>query len=154
MTTSVRLVAFDERFLDASFGWLHDPETMRLTRGRPFTRAAQQAWYDGLPGRTDYLVWGIEAAGQPVGAGGFKSVTAADAELFVYVGEPSARGRGLGSAAVRALLDRAPAPRIWLEVGTDNRPALALYRRLGFAERGTGDGTLLDGTLLMDVTRP
>ena len=50
-------------------------------------------------------------------------------------------GRGLGSALLAALLDTADnwlgLHRVELTVWTDNAPALALYRRFGFAVEGT-----------------
>ena len=49
------------------------------------------------------------------------------------------RGRGLGKALLASCIERAFASgltRIELEVYADNLPAIALYRRLGFAEEG------------------
>ena len=52
---------------------------------------------------------------------------------------PAARGRGLGGVLLRAAIARARemgAETMFLEVGTDNPRALALYTRLGFAKVG------------------
>lgn len=49
---------------------------------------------------------------------------------------PEFRGRGIGEALVRACLDKTPRKgitRIELDVRADNAPAIALYRKLGFA---------------------
>jgi ribosomal protein S18 acetylase RimI-like enzyme len=59
----------------------------------------------------------------------------------------SARGRGLGTALLEALLEwagRGGYRRLHLEVRAGNAPALALYRRFGFAQTGTRRGYYQD----------
>jgi GNAT superfamily N-acetyltransferase len=54
-------------------------------------------------------------------------------DVFV---EDSARGTGLGEALVRAAVERARergAKRIELDVNQENKPAAALYEKLGFS---------------------
>jgi ribosomal protein S18 acetylase RimI-like enzyme len=59
------------------------------------------------------------------------------------------RGRGLGSALLRAVLDEAESQglsRIELEVYTSNQPAIALYERFGFTREGIKrSARILDG---------
>ena len=53
---------------------------------------------------------------------------------------PEHRRRGLGTAAIAALLEwgaEQGATTAWLHVETDNTPAEALYERLGFARHHT-----------------
>jgi ribosomal protein S18 acetylase RimI-like enzyme len=57
-------------------------------------------------------------------------------DLFVV---PEARGRGVGTALLRAAeraLNRAGCRHVWLNVFAPNRAALALYRSLGYEEFG------------------
>jgi ribosomal protein S18 acetylase RimI-like enzyme len=64
-------------------------------------------------------------------------------DLFV---ESAARGSGLGRALVQATLDRARergCRRVELDVNTENAPALALYRALGFETGKEGGQDLL-----------
>ena len=64
-------------------------------------------------------------------------------DLFV---EADARGSGLGRALVEATLDRARergCRRVELDVNTENPPALALYRSLGFETGKSGGQDLL-----------
>jgi RimJ/RimL family protein N-acetyltransferase len=62
-------------------------------------------------------------------------IAAASAELHLFLGDPHARGRGYGKAAVDALLIKAfeelDLETVRLEVLASNAPALALYRRCG-----------------------
>lgn len=49
--------------------------------------------------------------------------------------DPRWQGRGVGRALLEALLARACGP-VYLEVRTDNAPAIALYERYGFVKIG------------------
>ena len=72
---------------------------------------------------------------------GFILVRAAgdEAEVLTLAVEPAARRRGIGSALMGAASSRAAelgARRLFLEVGSVNYAAVAMYRRLGFVEVG------------------
>lgn len=59
--------------------------------------------------------------------------------LFSVWVAPSARGRGVGDALLRAVAERARelgAARVLLDVGDHNAPAIALYTRHGFRPTG------------------
>src|SRR5215216_5040855 len=72
--SSAQAVPFDERFLERSSRWLRDEEIRHLTLTPSFTRDQQLAWYASLAERSDYLIWGIEYGGEPVGAFGLKGL--------------------------------------------------------------------------------
>jgi ribosomal-protein-alanine N-acetyltransferase len=62
-----------------------------------------------------------------------------EAEILTVAMAPSGRGRGFGAILLRPHLEalsRLGVRRVHLEVEDGNAPALALYRRLGFAETG------------------
>ncbi|MDR2611459.1 MAG: GNAT family N-acetyltransferase [Deltaproteobacteria bacterium] len=65
------------------------------------------------------------------------SVRGKSGEEGVYVFklsvDPPAQGRGLGEALLRSLEEALPASRYWLFTSTKNRPAIALYSRLGYS---------------------
>ena len=74
-------------------------------------------------------------------ADGFVLLRAAgdEAEILTLAVSPPARGRGLGRALLRAAADHAASlgvRSLFLEVGTENPAALALYAGLGFAKAG------------------
>ena len=66
-------------------------------------------------------------------------VAGGEAEILTLAVAPYARGRGLGRALLRAAIaqaERAGAEEMFLEVGSDNQAALALYAGLGFVNVG------------------
>ena len=66
-------------------------------------------------------------------------LAADEAEILTLATEPSARQKGLGTALVKAATTRLRgegAKSLFLEVATDNHPAQALYRKLGFKQAG------------------
>ncbi|WP_304114994.1 ribosomal protein S18-alanine N-acetyltransferase [Mycolicibacterium bacteremicum] len=50
--------------------------------------------------------------------------------------DPTCQGRGIGRALLADLLDFAKRGEVYLEVRTDNEPAINLYRSVGFATVG------------------
>ncbi|HEU4549311.1 MAG TPA: GNAT family N-acetyltransferase [Rhizomicrobium sp.] len=68
---------------------------------------------------------------------------AGEAEILTLAVSPAGRGKGLGRALVIAAANRSQelgAGELFLEVGTANPAALALYAGLGFAQVGTRKG--------------
>lgn len=66
-------------------------------------------------------------------------VAAGEAEILTLAVAPQARGKGLGRALLTAAIaeaQRSGAEAMFLEVGSDNPAALALYAGLGFANVG------------------
>ncbi len=88
-------------------------------------------------------------------------VAGAEAEILTLAVAPGARGKGLGRTLLQSAADHAlhlGAIRMFLEVGTDNPAALALYAGLGFERvgqrkayynrgAGTGDAWVLSAPL-------
>lgn len=68
---------------------------------------------------------------------------AGEAEILSIAVAKGARGRGIGRRMLQRNLQRltgAGVGAVFLEVDAQNRPALALYRRMGFAEVGRREG--------------
>lgn len=74
----------------------------------------------------------------------------ATARLSVYIGEPSARGSGVGLTGIYLVLLegflKLNLHKIWLTVHPRNMPAISTYSRLGFMQEGVlRDEFWLDG---------
>lgn len=98
--------------------------------------------------RTLLLVASREAGGPPGGYAIFRRV-ADEAELLRVGVDPGERRHGLARALIREGLRRLQDGEVqvcFLEVRTDNAPAIALYESLGFGRAGFRKGYYRDGT--------
>ncbi len=62
-----RRVPYDERFLEASYEWLNDPELRALMDAEAPTTQSQRAWYEAIPTRPGYVIWGVAVHDRPAG---------------------------------------------------------------------------------------
>jgi aminoglycoside 6'-N-acetyltransferase len=78
--------------------------------------------------------------------------------IDLSIGEPAARNRGVGRAAIRLLVDRLLAwpevVRVQIDPDPANERAIRAYRAVGFIERWTGPGYDGDAMLYMTMERP
>lgn len=133
--TSITLVEFDKSFLDKSFIWLNDSEIKYLTMTPNLTREQQEKFFDNLPLRKDYWIYGIQFGYAKIGACGLKNISDNRAELWLYIGEKSFWGKGIGGVVMRELEKIAIQNNIstlFLKVLKQNMNALTLYERLGY----------------------
>jgi RimJ/RimL family protein N-acetyltransferase len=131
----VQAVRFDERFLEASSKWLQDDEIRRLTLSSHFSKERQLAWYAGLAERADYLIWGIEHSGEPIGVFGLKNLDGRSAEYWGYIGNKAYWGRGIGRWMIKKAIYYARnrgLTRLYLKVSRENTRAVRLYLGAGF----------------------
>jgi RimJ/RimL family protein N-acetyltransferase len=133
---SLRAVEFDERFLDASWGWLQDPGLRWLIRSGEQTREEQRRWFEGLRGRADYLIWGVEHEGSPIAVFGVKNIAGdGTGEFFVYIGTEDFRARGIGNwvqAEVEARAREHGLKELWATIRQENERALRFARNQGY----------------------
>ncbi|MBO0767218.1 MAG: GNAT family N-acetyltransferase [Solirubrobacterales bacterium] len=78
----------------------------------------------------------LRSDGAPVGMVGARVRKDDTVELISMWVAPFARGRGVGDAAVRAVVCWAGPREVVLHVKPDNEPAIALYERHGFVDAG------------------
>ena len=69
-----------------------------------------------------------------------------EAEILNLAVDPVWRRRGVGSALLAAVVERAQGA-IFLEVAEPNFPAIALYRKQGWVDVGRRDGYYNQGTV-------
>jgi aminoglycoside 6'-N-acetyltransferase len=106
--------------------WHADPEVARFWDGETFTLEQMRERL----GRGDVDAWIVEEADKPVG---YLQVHSTGLDMFLI---PSARGRGLGPDAGRAmahhLVERCGWDRVTVDPYTWNEHALRAWRRAGF----------------------
>jgi RimJ/RimL family protein N-acetyltransferase len=138
---SVYLRGVIEADREAFHAWRNDPELKRQTGPGPFLPIARNAAMTDDPNTVQFAVCRRDTAAL-IGWIALSSISWSNrcAALGVYIGDPSARGSGLGSAAIDELLrygfDELNLQRIELEVVGYNTPAIAVYERLGFVLEG------------------
>jgi aminoglycoside 6'-N-acetyltransferase len=136
---------------DALFDWISDRKLVELSAVfRPVTREEHDAWFADVRAREDVVIFALREEGRLVGTCQLL-IEGDEAELRIRIGVADARGRGLGTDAVRALVahgfDALALRRIWLQVFAVNARAIRSYEKAGFRRCGG------DGTALMEIRR-
>jgi aminoglycoside 6'-N-acetyltransferase len=122
----------EENDVDLLLVWHDDPDVSRFWDDETFTRESMLARL-ARPDVTPYLVL---AAGVPIGyLQVWRDCEQGGLDMFL---EPSARGRGLGPDAARAMARHLVEERSWAHVTVDpylwNIPALHAWRKAGFVD--------------------
>lgn len=131
----LRLVEYDKTYLEHSWVWLNDPYIRSLIMAPTFSREDQQRFFENLRGRTDYLIWGVEFGGRPIGAAGLKNHRCERAEYWGYIGEKQLWGYGLGRKMMARVETKASAAgfsSLDLKVSAHNSRAVSLYLSTGY----------------------
>ncbi len=133
---NLKLVEYDNTYFDLSKEWLSDKELNHLIHaGELPSDEDRLAWFRSLQERSDYLIWGIDYNGQPIGVGGLKRIADQQAEYWGYIGEKSLWGKGLGKELMKEVINKAldlGLVTVWLRVRKYNHRAISLYKRVGF----------------------
>ncbi len=147
------LVPYSSDHDESTVRWLNSAE-IQATFGlrRALSLDAHRRWVEAA---TDTQIWAIQAAsGEHVGNVLLKIHERHRSGYFqIYIGESSARGRGLGEQALRAVLRSAfedhGLHRVWLHTFADNTRAEALYQKVGFTLEGVEREALwMDGAFV------
>jgi RimJ/RimL family protein N-acetyltransferase len=130
-----------DRLLD----WRNEDEAVRTSRsGRRVGTAEHRAWLGRRLAIAEPRLWVAERAGEAVGSVRI-DLDAGTGVVSVLVA-PSHRGRGVGTAMLRALLDEArgdPAVDLLVaEIRTDNDASRRAFVRVGFVVAGAVDDEL------------
>ncbi len=132
----ISLQAYDRACLDKSWVWLSDPEISALTMTPAFTREDQTTFFEQLPLRANYHIWGVLLDGaELIGAAGLKNHRGTCAEYWGYIGEKQYWGKGLGLGLFEAVEQKANQlgfSDLDLKVSVTNPRAISLYKKVGF----------------------
>jgi diamine N-acetyltransferase len=152
MTASPRitLVPLDRTHMARTQAWANDPGTARLmNRVKPVSEPEHETWFQSILLRPDCAYFAIEQTGaQPGEPRHLGNVWLWDidmrhrkAELRVVVGEPAARGRGIGAEAIDLLcrhgFEHLNLHRIYAYVLALNPSARRAFEKAGFTLEGT-----------------
>jgi RimJ/RimL family protein N-acetyltransferase len=148
MTASPRitLVPLDRTHLARTQAWANDPDTARLmNRVRAVSDSEHETWFQSILLRPDCAYFAIEQQGEPRHVGNVWlwdiDTRHRKAELRVVVGEPAARGHGVGSEAIdllcRYAFEHLSLHRIYAYVLAINPGARRAFEKAGFRLEGT-----------------
>lgn len=144
---------------DAILRWMQDPVVAKNVGLRSRATAEKTAqWLERAATDESMAARAVIVDGTHVGNVILDQIDtyASKARLSIYIGEASARSRGVGKAAVRLALALAFGElglhKVWLTVHERNRAAIAAYTAVGFVVEGTHrEEFLLDGERLAEI---
>lgn len=131
--------------LSRTRAWLHRPDVHSKIGVRiPFTREQQLQWFRRLQRDESKVVFAVCRKADDAHIGNV-SLDLIDrrhrnARLSIFIGDQSARGKGLGSEALRLLeqyaRDELGLHKIWCKTDAGYPEVMKFYRRLGYAREG------------------
>jgi RimJ/RimL family protein N-acetyltransferase len=134
------LVPFEQLHIRKTFEWVSDAEMRRLflMRGEVTWDGHLKYFSKALSDATQFIYAILDENSQHVGNCGFKNIKPHEGELWIYLGESSTRGKGIGTSATRLLVNegftRHDFRLIYLHVADFNAAAISMYINLGFVE--------------------
>ena len=141
--------------------WQNNPEVAKnlgwqIRKGTTLEEA--RSWYEGYSQNENDQRFIIEADNKPIGIVGLTDINPLDknAMLYIIIGEDGYRGKGIGRKACEHIINygfkELKLHKIYLEVNSYNKPALSLYKSLGFTEEGVfKEQILLDGAYFDEI---
>jgi RimJ/RimL family protein N-acetyltransferase len=152
-SSTVSLTPFSDANIDLTYKWVREKELQHLflMRGE-ITWEGHQTYFKRVLKDPGQRIYAILYGKRHIGNCGFKNLKAeaGEGELWVYIGETSFRGRGLGRQATGQLLqigfEELGLESICLHVADYNTAARMMYEKLGFCDVPlTGSGHDWDG---------
>src|SRR3954451_14714791 len=135
---------------DQLLRWRNSPDVARwMLDDRPITASDHVAWLKSRVDSPADRYWIIESDGRDVGMVHLDNVESDDrcARCGFYIGDASARGSGVATAALKRVLEIAfgelHLSKVRAEVLDCNIPSLALHERLGFTRAGEDRARIL-----------
>jgi RimJ/RimL family protein N-acetyltransferase len=151
----IQLAPLQPKDSAALFRWINDRELVIFNAGfHPVHARQHDAWMKRVVNSPDVAIFAIRQTrgDRLIGVCQLHSISPVhrSAELQIRIGDASARGRGLGSEAVRLLVEFGfrdlNLHRIWLRVFRSNTRALRTYAAAGFVKEGImRDAAFIDG---------
>ena len=130
---------------DLIVGWRNSEAVRRnFIYQELFTREGHENWMKNMveTGRVIQMIICSIDGDKPLGSVYIRDIDRqhSKAEYGIFIGEDRARGRGLGTAAARLMLEycfrQEKLHRIYLRVFASNEPAIRSYEKAGFVREG------------------
>lgn len=136
-----------ERDVDAVLGWINDPEVTRnfaAFSDAPVTRDAELAFLRGVAASPTDRLYAVvaEDTGAVIGTAGIHKIywPARNGRIGLMIGHRALHGRGIGTAALRALVavgfGELGLHKLWAVHYADNQRMAHLFGKLGFVREG------------------
>ena len=135
--------------------WVNNPKLKYLTGTvYPVSEVEHEKWFENKLNEKINKIFGIEehTTNSLIGVIGLNNTDLINrnAELYIYIGDESHWGKGLGTDAVRALIsfvfDELNLHRVSLVVFSYNKRAISAYEKVGFVSEGVmRDSLFKDG---------
>lgn len=155
VASRVTLSAITMADAPALFKWINDRDLVLFNSSyHPVHESSHREWVASLSKRRDLVAFGIrlKKGGRLIGVCQLTGINAVgrSADLQIRIGDAAARGKGLGSEAVRLLVAFGfrdlNLHRIALHVFATNTRAITTYEAAGFRHEGTlRDAAYIDG---------
>ena len=145
--TEVSLEPLTNKHILKTFSWVSNPafRSVFLLRG-DVTWEGHEAYFSRVLQDPSQKLFAILHNNEHVGNCGYKYLdwTSKTGELWIYIGSPDMRGRGIGLCATKCLIregvERFGLKKILLHVAKSNESARRMYLRCGFIEAGEAGG--------------
>lgn len=127
------------------YRWINTSETMRFNAPyRPLSWVSHSMWFDNIGKDPSRVIFAIRPKGEDKAIGAVQLIDIhaihQTAELTIRIGEEDYRGKGMGTEAIKLVIDFAwrdlHLQRVWLRVFGSNERALQTYRKAGFVKEG------------------
>lgn len=148
---SISLRKFSPDDIPHKVRWINDPVNNRfLHYDLPLKEDTTYQWFERVKDSETRLDLTILQDDIPVGILGLLQINRknSSAELYITIGEPSCKGKGIAGEAMQQLLKTAYGKlglhRIYLLTETDNLAAVRAYEKFGFVREGCLRDELLD----------
>lgn len=139
----LRLMTGDDT--DLIVAWRNsDPVRKNFIYQEPFTREGHENWIRTMveTGKVVQMIICDLATGMPLGSVYIRDIDRqhCKAEYGIFIGEESARGRGVGTAAAKLMLkycfEEEGLHRVYLRALSENKQAIRSYEKAGFVREG------------------
>lgn len=156
--SSVRLRPLRLDDIGRVLAWRNQPEVARyMYTDHRISEAEHARWFAAALGDEARRYWIIELDDEPVGLAGLTEISTTQRRAYCasYLTLEAHRGRGLGTAAERRLMDHAfldlGLDKLCTEVLATNSPGVKLHERCGFTIDGVLREHVLKGGDRIDV---